>query len=74
MNWKPISTAPKDGRSILVWRAAGYAVQVFWDQGRDGYESYWSGGRPGNPICSYPGHCDDFTHWCEITPPTEDGR
>jgi hypothetical protein len=71
-SWQPISTAPKDGTTILVWCpemgggsiSAGLPVAAYW----------YSRGN-----CWWPAYCgqgsvdeglpDDPTHWRSIEPP-----
>ncbi len=71
MNWKPIETAPKDGKPIIVgyWdvsqdiKVVGFVgVTAYW------HESYWrlieGASSDGDPSISFKP-----THWAEITSP-----
>jgi len=66
--WQPISTAPKDGRVIIVfrkihgWNVLGYA---YWEsvRGIDGWISNGFSDPPGNLGLAHP------THWCPLPPP-----
>ena len=38
MTWQPIATAPKDGRTLLLWsRNGGYVIGQWFETGRDGW-------------------------------------
>lgn len=52
--WRPIESAPKDGRDLLIVDARyGHPVRIgFWDEGRGGVWSIWPGRERIHP-----------THW-----------
>lgn len=54
-NWKPITSAPKDGTSILAWTAEGIC------------EVYWWGGWNQNPCYSTYDGCGAAVLMCQPT-------
>lgn len=64
MEWQPISTAPKDGTSILVCRGHMIPWMAHWvkmTRVPDRWESYGEGAIPFSP-----------THWMLLPEPPED--
>lgn len=60
MNWRPIKTAPMDGRKILVWDAQKSSVYTIRsDDLKQRRVFHWMEG---------------FTHWAPIEPPGRDVR
>jgi hypothetical protein len=57
MEWKPISTAPKDGRTILIRQGDLAPCHAYWRYGAWQAVEYYGCPR-------YP------THFAEINPPT----
>ena len=68
--WQPIETAPKDGRTIIVfrnihgWNVLGYAYWVDV-RGIDGWVSNGFSDPPGNLGLGHP------THWMPLPTPPE---
>ena len=69
--WKPIETAHKDGRNILViglpplWK--GYPFVVFWDAHAENGEGWWRHTDPS--LDSLYAVSDSITHWAEYPDP-----
>lgn len=64
MNWRPIRTAPRDGRRVLVWiddskQTVAFAKLWFYEDGSLG------GGAEG-----FNGHWN-ITHWMPLPDPPE---
>lgn len=69
-DWRPIETAPKDGRVILAWSvgANDSEAQLMWWDGEpdDGLEAYW--------CVNYEGKTSlDPTHWMPLPEPPAKG-
>lgn len=56
MEWQPISTAPKDGRRVLVWNQGQPVMAMFYAPSNRWIVSYIS-----DPLTP--------THWLDIRPP-----
>lgn len=67
MEWQPISTAPKDGRRVLVWIAdknyTGHAFAKLW--------FYSTDGRLGGGAEGFNGGWN-ITHWMPLPPPPKE--
>ncbi len=67
VRWQPISTAPRDGREILIWVPEsefepGYATSARW------------GGAHWEDNAGLPLWVDNPTHWMPLPPPpTQEG-
>lgn len=68
--WQDISTAPKDGRYVLVWFpydkdvSSGHALVVTFDYTEDGTDHWYPERMPNKT---------NGTHWASIEPPSEEG-
>jgi hypothetical protein len=64
MNWRPIKSAPKEGKPILVW-----ATRKGWE--RSGYKAVVAAhdGLRWNVVGA--GDCPDDRHWLDSCEPTQ---
>lgn len=68
--WEDISTAPKDGEHILLWRADWPCPIVgFWDDGL-GDQPFWHASE--DVLSDIMGEIDDPTHWVRFPAPPRD--
>jgi len=63
--WKPIESAPKDGRSILLAKAGVWVGEGYWSD----YDDTWR--EPNNNGTDEWGWPLEPTHWMPLPPPPE---
>ena len=72
MKWRPIETAPKDNRSILIWPVHDSDHEekceiVFWAGDDDGYPGWYWFEAQSSPEWRH----QDATHWMPLPQPPE---
>ena len=63
MDWKPIETAPKDGRDVpfLAFHSGGYWSLSYWSDKYEKIVCYWDGDPPADEHAA--------THWMPLPAP-----